>query len=97
MGHLAQAALDLDLLWPEGWHRLGDIRQGDERAVLATWPVADDGWDESMPPSVGAADLALGGYVLSDEPRAMVTLGRQAYAVRTFSSDAELVAFDWPS
>lgn len=45
-----------------GWVRVG---HRDGRQCIAPWP-AFDGWDETLPPSVGLADLQIGAYVASN-------------------------------
>lgn len=57
-----------------GWVRVG---HRDGRQCIAPWP-AFDGWDETLPPSVGLADLQLGAYVVSDVVSAIAYLRARA-------------------
>ena len=41
------------------------VQRRDERHMLVPWPVFD-GWDEALPPLVGAVDSEHGGYELAD-------------------------------
>lgn len=45
-----------------GWIR---VMQKNHTHVIMPWP-SFDGWDESLPPSVGTPELQLGGYVVND-------------------------------
>ncbi len=71
------------------WAMLGHT---DGRSVLMPWPPAEDGWDEALPPRVGAPDLELGGLVLHDSTEAMIYLSRNSQATRNSSNWGELVA-----
>ena len=51
-------------------------------AAIAPWPIAEEGWDEALPASVGVADSELGVYRASDLSSAMMFLASRASAVR---------------
>jgi hypothetical protein len=66
----------------------------DGRHVMAPWPL-EEGWDESMPSRIGAADLELGVYVLEDQLKTMVYLGEMRPRVRSASNWTDFLAIEW--
>jgi hypothetical protein len=57
--------------------------------AIAAWPHAEVGWDEALPPSVGAPDIALGVYRARDLVSAMTFLAPRAVVVRATSDPNE--------
>lgn len=57
--------------------------------AIAAWPRADDGWDESLPRSVGVPDEELGVYRAQDLVSAMTFLATRAAVVRATSDPTE--------
>lgn len=59
--------------------------QGDSGAI-APWPLAEDGWDEALPASVGAADVEQTIYRVPSITHAMLYFRDRAAVVRTSSN-----------
>jgi hypothetical protein len=57
--------------------------------AIAAWPHAEVGWDEALPPNVGAPDIALGVYRARDLVSAMTFLAPRAVVVRATSDPNE--------
>ena len=61
----------------------------DSSQAIAAWPGTAKGWDEALPPSVGAPDLALGVYRVSDLVSAMTFFATRAAVVRATADPSE--------
>ncbi len=61
----------------------------DEGYAIASWPGAEDGWDEALPPSIATADKSLGVYRIHDLVQAVMFLTARADIVRSTSNPRE--------
>ena len=61
----------------------------DASHAAAAWPEATEGWDEALPPKVGAPDLVLGVYRVPDLVSAMTFFAARAAVVRATSDPSE--------
>ncbi len=61
----------------------------DTSHAMAAWPCTAEGWDEALPPSIGAPDLVLGVYRIPDLVSAMTFLASRAAVVRATSDPSE--------
>ena len=53
----------------------------DGSGAIASWPTAEDGWDEALPGNVGTADAELGVYRIKNMATAMMFIGPRAVSV----------------
>ncbi len=60
--------------------------RGEDRCGVVPWPAMFEGWDESLPPSVGIANSDLGVYEGENITAAMIYLSRQSTLTRNDSN-----------
>jgi hypothetical protein len=65
----------------------------DQSRCVAPWPECVEGWDESLPQTVGAPDLTLAAYIVRDLANAMIWMNSRAATARNTSNMEELFSF----